>query len=176
WSNQQLVFKGSGAEQNPITLTVRKGGSVTLSGTSQLVIDGRWLVVDGLKFADGYSPKGAVVMFSKTSEHCRLTNTAIIDYNPPQKETNYNWVLLRGMHNRVDHCYFAGKNHVNATVVVEITGDPNYHRIDHNYFGARPELGQNGGESIRVGYSGLSLTPSHTTVEYNVFKHCNGEG
>jgi poly(beta-D-mannuronate) lyase len=176
WTNQQLVFKGSGTTEKPITLTVRKGGSVTVSGTSQLLVDGRWLVVDGLKFADGYSPKGAVVMFSKTSEHCRLTNTAIIDYNPPQKETNYNWVLLRGMHNRVDHCYFTGKNHVNATLVVEITGKPNYHRIDHNYFGPRPELGQNGGESIRVGYSGLSLTPSHTTVEYNVFKHCNGEG
>ncbi len=176
WVNQQVVFKGTGTPRKPITLIVRKGGSVTLSGTSQLLIDGRWLVVDGLKFADGYSPKGAVVMFSKMSEYCRLTNTAIIDYNPPQKETNYNWVLLRGMYNRVDHCYFTGKNHVNATVVVEITGQPNYHRIDHNYFGPRPELGQNGGESIRVGYSGLSLTPSYTTVEYNVFKQCNGEG
>src|SRR5690606_17274846 len=50
WSNQQLVFKGSGTEKKPITLTVRKDGSVTLSGTSQLLIDGRWLVVDGLKF------------------------------------------------------------------------------------------------------------------------------
>ena len=109
WVNQQVVLRGSGTRQKPITLTVREGGSVTLSGNSQLLIDGRWLVVDGLKFTDGYSPKGAVVMFSKTSEHCRLTNTAIIDYNPPQKEMNYNWVLLRGMHNRVDHCYFTGK-------------------------------------------------------------------
>ncbi|NND98671.1 MAG: hypothetical protein HKN47_15220 [Pirellulaceae bacterium] len=25
------------------------------------------------------------------------------------------------------------------------------HRIDHNHFGARPELGRNGGETIRIG-------------------------
>ena len=51
----------------------------------------------------------------------------------------------------------------------------NYHRIDHNYFGPRPVLGSNGGETLRIGTSHYSLSNSFTLVENNYFDRCDGE-
>lgn len=51
----------------------------------------------------------------------------------------------------------------------------NHHRIDHNYFGHRPILGSNGGETLRIGTSHYSLTNSFTVVEDNYFDRCDGE-
>ena len=52
---------------------------------------------------------------------------------------------------------------------------PNYHRVYRNYFGIRPRLGSNGGETLRVGTSTYSLQSSSSTIEENYFEHCNGE-
>jgi poly(beta-D-mannuronate) lyase len=51
----------------------------------------------------------------------------------------------------------------------------NGHRIDHNYFGPRPILGSNGGETLRIGTSHYSLSNSNTVVENNYFDRTNGE-
>nr|WP_317039131.1 chondroitinase-B domain-containing protein [Winogradskyella sediminis] len=45
----------------------------------------------------------------------------------------------------------------------------NNHQIDHNYFGHRPDLGENGGETIRIGTSANSMKSSKTIVESNTF-------
>lgn len=175
WSNQQLNFKGKGTKEQPIILTTASPGKIKLTGSSNLKIDGEWLVVDGLAFADGYLDKGHVVQFSATSSNCRLTNSSIINYNPPSKETDYKWVSLYGNHNRVDHCEFTGKNHMGTTLVVWLADKPNYHQIDHNYFGPRPPLDANGGETIRIGTSDWSMHDSYTLVSNNIFDKCDGE-
>ena len=179
WTDQHIIFQGDGAENNPVVLRAERPGFVILNGTSSLRIGGAYLEVDGLHFVGGASRSGAPIEFrngSSTPAHfCRLTNTAIIDYNPPSSSTDYKWVSLYGTHNRVDHCYFKGKKHSGTTLVVWLDGKPNYHLIDYNYFGERPELGYNGGETIRVGTSDWSMTDSYTTVEFNYFERCNGE-
>ncbi len=175
WSDQRLVVKGEGSQQAPIVLTAEKPGQVLLTGHSTLLLDGSWLIADGLYFANGYSLKEDVVAFSPRSANCRLTNTAIVDYNAPDKKTDYRWVSLYGSHNRVDHCFLKGKTHQGPTMVVWLSETPNYHRIDHNYFGPRPDLGVNGGETIRIGTSTWSMYDSYTTVEDNIFDACNGE-
>lgn len=175
WINQQLVFKGKGTEQQPIVLAVEQPGSIQLTGHSSLKITGSWLVVDGLYFTNGYLEKGDVIALAPGSSHCRLTNTAVVDYNCPDIKTAYQWVSLYGDHNRVDHCWLQGKTHQAPTMVVWLSDTPNYHRIDHNYFGPRPPLGVNGGETIRIGTSTWSMHDSYTTVDDNVFDHCNGE-
>jgi len=179
WKNQQIVIKANGTENNPIVLKAETPGKVWLTGQSNLRIGGQFVVVDGLYFVNGYSPEGAVVEFRddthQAARHCRLTNSAIVDFNPPSKNTDYKWVSLYGQYNRVDHCYFSGKNHSGTTLVVWVTTQANYHRIDHNHFGPRPELGKNGAETIRIGTSDYSLYNSFTTVEWNYFEHCDGE-
>jgi poly(beta-D-mannuronate) lyase len=175
WKNQQIIFKGIGTEKQPIILKSSVPGNIILSGNSTLKIDGEWLVVDGLAFAEGYCEKGAVIAFSDQSSHCRLTNSSILNYNHPDKLVDYKWVSMYGSYNRVDHCSLTGKTHQGTTLVVWLSDKPNYHQIDHNYFGPRPDLGVNGGETIRIGTSQWSMSDSYTKVAYNVFDKCDGE-
>ncbi|MFC1619538.1 chondroitinase-B domain-containing protein [Candidatus Neomarinimicrobiota bacterium] len=181
WMNAEIFFHADGVEGQPILLRAQTPGQVVLSGTSYLQIAGEYLIVDGLYFKDGYTTRKAVIEFRDGSgtyaHHSRLTNTAIVSYNPAY-DTEYKWISIYGTHNRVDHCYLRGKTNEGTTLVVWLDyngGQPNYHLIDHNYFAYRPPLGVNGGETIRVGTSTYSLTDSYTKVEYNYFERCNGE-
>lgn len=175
WKDQQINIKANGTKDKPILITVEKAGETVFSGNSNLKIDGNWLVVDGFVFKDGFSEKADVILFTKNASNSRLTNSVIFDYNPSDKTRDYKWVSLNGENNRVDHCDFTGKTHQGTTLVVWLDEKPNYHKIDYNYFGPRPALGVNGGETIRIGTSTWSMHDSYTTVENNVFDKCDGE-
>jgi len=179
WNDQVLVFEAEGTASQPIVLAVKEKNAVILTGLSYLKLSGKHLVVDGLRFENGYTTGSAVIEFRKSSSelatYCRLTNTSIINYNPSNKDTDYKWVSVYGDHNRVDHCHFEGKEHSGTTLVVWLNGEPNYTQIDHNYFDNRPDLGYNGGETIRIGTSTNSMQESRAVVEYNLFEECDGE-
>jgi poly(beta-D-mannuronate) lyase len=186
WTNQLIVFKANGTSVAPILLRAETNQQVVMTGTSTLRIAGKYLIVDGLRFENGRSASGGVIEFQGdgvTSTYCRLTRTSIKSYNPSSVATDYKWVSIYGTNNRVDHCAFENKTHMGATLVVWLTSAniPNYHRIDHNYFGPRPLLvdmngvAVNGGETIRIGTSDYSMNDSYSTVEYNYFDRCNGE-
>lgn len=179
WKNASVVFQGIGTASAPILLRAESYGGVVLSGSSNLRISGRHLIVDGLIFQNGSSPSGGVIEFrgpGGESDSCRLTNSVIVNFSPADSTRDDKWVSLFGTYNRVDHCYFRGKTNAGTTLVVWLSDRPNYHQIDHNYFAYRPELyGWNGGETIRVGTSDWSMYDSFTTVEYNLFEECNGE-
>ena len=79
---------------------------------------------------------------------------------------------------RFDHSHFEGKQNAGAMfVVVRLPGWPldNRVRIDHNYFGPRPVLGSNTGETMRIGTSEESLSASHSVIENNLFERTDGE-
>lgn len=176
WSGQNLVFKGHGTKTLPIYLSARTAGKIHLKGRSTLLIDGTWLVAEGLTFTDGFTAKEHVITFSERSANCRLTNSAIMDYNHPQTKSIFNfWILVQGTQNRIDHCFLKGKTTRGTVIGVNISGEPNYHRIDHNYFGPRPDVQANGGEIIRIGTDIWSMHDSYTVVENNIFEHCDGE-
>lgn len=183
WTNVPILFETDGVEGDSIRLVAETPGEVILNGSSRLSIAGNYLVVDGLRFDGGSTNESYVIQFRKNSSkhanHSRLTNSAIIDYNPTNVNTDYKWVSLYGTHNRVDHSFFRGKTHSGTTLVVWLNDppddQPNFHRIDHNYFGHRPPLGFNGGETIRIGTSSRSMQDSNTLVEHNYFERCNGE-
>ena len=183
WTDAEIRFAARGAEGDTITLKAETPGNVVLAGRSSLRIDGEYLKVDGLWFEGGALTGGHVVQFrgssSRLAHHSRLTNCAITNYNPPSAATEYKWVSIYGTENRVDHCYFANKAHDGATLVVWLRDPPNdvpgRHRIDNNYFGHRPDLGKNGGESVRIGTSSRSMQDALVTVEHNLFEECDGE-
>jgi poly(beta-D-mannuronate) lyase len=88
------------------------------------------------------------------------------------------WVLFRGRHNQLDHCYLAEKSNRGPTVRVNLSGNQsikNYHKINNNHFGPRPPKGGPSAETIQIGSSETSMTPSHTLIENNLFDRCNGE-
>ncbi len=177
WHDQVIRFNAKGTLHQPIILKAQKAGKTKLTGYSFLKIYGSHLVIDGLLFTDGYIDSSqSVIRLGEDTRHCRLTNTAIIDYTPPNKKAKSAWVHILGLHNRVDHCYFSGKHNLGVVLSINFSVDqPNYHRIEHNYFGLRQYLGINGCETIRIGDSTQSHQVSRTTVAHNLFEECNGE-
>ncbi len=182
WEDANLNFEAQGTESEPITLKAETPDSVILTGQSTLQIAGDYLVVDGLIFKDGYINDFHVIEFressSNLSNHCRLTNCAIINYNPSSDSDRYMWVSLYGTNNRIDHCYFSNMTHSGLMVCVwleEGNNDPVYHRIDNNIFEHRPEGSGNGYETIRIGDSATSMCNARVRVEHNYFYKCDGE-
>ena len=182
WNNVRLLFKGTGTATAPITLRAQTPGQVILSGQSDLRLAGAHLHVANLVFRNGYSPSEAVVAFRESSKaiarNSRVTGLVIDDYSNPDPADQDQWVMLYGAYNRLDHSQLRGKQNAGPTVVVvrdAAQGLDNQHRIDHNWFGPRPALGVNGGETLRVGTSDTSLSDSNTTVEANWFEGCDGE-
>lgn len=182
WQDVQIEFYGQGTEEAPITLRAETAGQVRISGESDLKLGGEFLIVDGLYFINGHSPSQSVIQFyinkDTLANHCRVTHCVIEDYNKDQKNEQDLWVLFKGRHNQLDHCYLAGKSNRGPTVRVDLAGNEsikNYHQITHNHFGPRPPKGGPSAETIQIGNSGTSMSPSHTLVADNLFDRCNGE-
>lgn len=182
WQDIQLRFYGKGTQEAPITLRAETAGEVMFSGESDLKLGGEYLVVDGLYFTNGASPSQSVIQFfinkDTLANHCRVSNCVIEDFNKAQKNQQDLWVRFKGRHNQLDHCYLAGKSNRGPTVRVDLAGNEsikNYHKIIHNHFGPRPPKGGPSAETIQIGDSGTSMSPSHTLVADNLFDRCNGE-
>jgi poly(beta-D-mannuronate) lyase len=182
WTDAPLVFSGKGTAAKPIVLKAERPGAVQLRGQSSLRLVGEYLVVIGLDFRNGYAPKGGIIEFRDGSNglanHCRVAECVLDNFNRPSSDKDDKWIHFYGQYNRFDHNYIAGKKTGGVTVVVELPtpeSRENHHQIDHNYFGPRPRLGSNGGETIRIGLGETSLSASRTVVEDNYFYHCNGE-
>jgi len=182
WKDFEMLFTATGAADAPITLTAETKGKVFITGQSNLRMSGKHLVVSGLVFRDGHTPTNTVISFRRTrgdlAYHSRVTEVVIDRFNNPERQETDFWVMLYGKHNRFDHNHLEGKSNAGVTMAVRLDSEEsqeNQHRIDHNYFGPRPILGSNGGETLRIGTSAYSLNDSLTLVENNVFDRCNGE-
>ncbi|MEL7424822.1 MAG: chondroitinase-B domain-containing protein, partial [Bacteroidota bacterium] len=182
WQDVEINFFGTGTAETPITLRAETAGEVTLQGSSNLKLGGEHLIVDGLYFINGASPSASVIQFfindDSLANHCRVTNTVIKDFNKAQKNQQDLWVLFKGRHNELDHCYLAGKSNRGPTVRIDLAGNEsinNYHQIHHNHFGPRPPKGGPSAETLQIGNSYTSVSPSYTMVSDNFFERCNGE-
>ena len=181
WEDFEILFTGKGKKDKPIVLTAETKGEVILSGQSNLRLAGQYLEVSGLVFKDGYTPTSEVISFRQNNENLaynsRVSEVVIDNYNQPERYEVDFWVMMYGKNNRFDHNHLVGKRNKGVTMAVRMNTEDsreNYHRIDHNYFGPRPILGSNGGETLRIGTSHHSRKDSFTTVENNYFDRCDG--
>ena len=186
WKDVEIKFRGKGTKDMPITLKAETAGKVSIEGESYLKFGGEYLVVEGLHFKNGFSPSNAVIDFKishkdsldEISNNCKVTNCVIEDFNKPKRDDSDLWVQFWGRHNELSNCYIAGKTNRGPTVRVSIAGVEsikNYHQIINNHFGPRPVKGGPSGETIQLGDSYTSMSPSHTLVANNLFEECNGE-
>ncbi|MDW7692673.1 chondroitinase-B domain-containing protein [Flammeovirgaceae bacterium SG7u.111] len=181
WDDISIRFSGKGTKQKPITLRAETLGGVIVQGKSDLKLSGEYLVVDGLVFTNGYSTSRATIEFAikdSVANYCQVTNCVIKDFNKPQRNMTDLWVLFKGRHNQLSHCYIAGKSNRGPTVRVDLAGNEsinNHHKIIYNHFGPRPPKGGPSAETIQLGNSFTSMAPSYTLVAHNLFDRCNGE-
>ena len=182
WDDVEIRFYGLGTENQPIVLKAESPGEVIISGQSNLRLGGAYLVVDGLHFKNGASPSQSVIQFfinnDTLANNSIVTNCVIEDFNKAQRDMSDLWIRFKGRNNQLDHCYIAGKSNRGPTVRVDLEGNEsikNYHKIVNNHFGPRPPKGGPSAETIQIGNSSTSMTPSHTLVANNLFDRCNGE-
>jgi poly(beta-D-mannuronate) lyase len=167
WKDVQIKFIGYGTEGNPIILRAETAGEVFIEGESFLKLGGEFLVVDGLYFRNGFTPSNSVIEFrinkNQLANNCRVTNCVIDGFNQLKRDRPDHWVEFWGRHNKFDHCYIAGKSNQGPTVRVFIKGNEsikNHHQIINNHFGPRPRKGGPRAETIQIGDSYTSMSPS----------------
>lgn len=182
WHDFEIKISGKGTKTKPITLISEDPGKVVLTGQSNLRIGGEYILVAGLVFLNGYSPTGEVISFRRSKDdlarNSRVTEVVIDGFSKPDRYDSDYWVGMYGKNNRFDHNHLVGKTNKGVTLAVRLDSkgsQENGHRIDHNYFGPRPVLGSNGGETLRIGTSKYSMFDSNTVVENNYFDRCDGE-
>lgn len=182
WRDFEIVITGKGTAEAPISVTSQEAGKVILTGLSSLRIGGEFVSVSGLVFRNGYSPRGEVISFrvSKNDQahNSRVTQVVIDGFSKPDRYEDDYWVGIYGSNNRFDHNHLSGKTNKGVTLAVRLDSEEsreNDHRIEYNYFGPRPVLGSNGGETLRIGTSRYSMFNSNTLVAYNLFDRTSGE-
>lgn len=186
YNNVKINFETNtkGTVDQPIILKVQTAGKAVFTGSSQLLVKGEYLQVEGFLF-EGISTltsdNGDVMAFNSNAVHCRITNCAVVNYTPKDELVNNNWISLQGTFNEVDHCYFTGKTNQGPYLVVRYKKEKGYvdgsdaaasthHHIHHNYFGYRTLPTDNGGEDMRIGDSFTSFTHGFNIIEYNYFE------
>jgi poly(beta-D-mannuronate) lyase len=178
----EITFFGEGTKDKPITLKAETAGKVFIEGQSNLQIGGHYLFVEGLHFRNGYTPTGSVIRFKiddeKIAFNSKVSNSVIEEFTQLDRDVSDHWVEFWGQHNELSNNYIAGKSNFGPTVMVVLKGNQhinNYHQIVNNHFGPRPRKGGPHGETLQIGDSGTSMTPSYTNVEHNLFDRVNGE-
>ena len=182
WKNIQIKFYGKGTKDAPIVLRAETSGKVSIEGISDLKMGGTYLEVRGLYFKNGYTPSKTAIDFhidsNTIANHCRVSDCVIEDFTQLNRNKDDHWVEFWGRYNQIDHCYLAGKSNQGPTIMVILEGNEqinNYHQIVNNHFGPRPRKGGPHGETIQIGDSGTSMSPSYTKVANNLFERCDGE-
>jgi poly(beta-D-mannuronate) lyase len=177
WRDTVINFSAQATAERPVTLRAQTPGKVFLTGRSKLSLSSPFLVVDGLFFKDGSSEDGSPVIAFK-SNHCRVTNTAIVNFNPSSRRAN-SWVLFDGDRNRLDHCFFQGKNN-RGPLVANTCCQSRHHRVDSCYFKDILFVSENGREVIQVQGNGRSdqydKDGAFFIIENNLFERADGEG
>ncbi len=179
WKDADLKFEGlSGTAEKPIRIRAETAGQVVFTGQTEFRFSGSHVIVTGFVFRDITEVSDVVQFRTHSQRHahdCRMSDCVFEQTPDSEAGIESRWVSVYGTHNRIDHCYFGGKRSRGTTVVVWVRDEVEGHRIDHNHFGPRPELGKNGGETIRIGTSDVSELTSGTIVEDNFFYRCDGE-
>jgi poly(beta-D-mannuronate) lyase len=177
WRDAAVVLRAAGAANAPITVRAETPGMVVFTGASSLTFAAPWVTVEGVRFQDGAIPKGSVITFG--ADHCRLIESAVLNYNPAELTTAYYWVFFEGSDNSVDRCLFARKNHMGPLVGNAIM-NARRNSVTGSYIrDIGSSGGRNGMEIFRIwGYGGseeLGDDGAFFTIEGNLFDHADGE-
>jgi len=178
YTDAQLVIKTSGTSSRPFVVRAKTPGKAIFSGKSCGLIEGDHVEVFGLLFQNAGIPERARHLFWVKGSFCRVSECGFVDCNesfgPEKKDAK--WICLNGVSNRFDRNMTSGKKTVNAVLQIEVEESrPNGHIVEGNFFGPRPPLGQNGGETIRIGYSHQAYFTSGAVIARNYFEGCNGD-
>jgi poly(beta-D-mannuronate) lyase len=185
YTNWSLEIPSRGTANAPITIRPENEGKVVFSGEIRQALfklTGSYIILKGIRFEDCTLVKSSGLLLLNNATNCTITqcsflaNIAKVQYTP--------LVIFAGTGNanQINHCNFNG-NVDNQDVQVKITKDysPLYTLIENNLFENKRKVSwknNNGGECIQIGQDPVMLgtSVSKSTVRFNKFVGCNGEG
>ncbi|MFY0627154.1 MAG: T9SS type A sorting domain-containing protein [Reichenbachiella sp.] len=182
--NRGLEYLG-GTIDYPVYIIAANQGMAKITGESKFNLENcAHIIIRGLDIdVDGVNN-----IFKLTdSNNIRICYNNISSSKP---DGSSKWFEIGGIwnadecfshHNRIDHNLIEGKLDGGALLVIGgNSGDPvpaisQYDRIDHNHFKNVGPRQTNEKETIRIGWSKISLLSAYCTVEYNLFEACDGD-
>ncbi|MFC1483419.1 chondroitinase-B domain-containing protein [Candidatus Neomarinimicrobiota bacterium] len=170
-----------GNSDQPVVIMAQNVGQALLSGDSKIYLRKcEYVVIKGFVFTT--SAYSAIKL--EACNNIRITrNTFRLTEDGSSK-----WVYIGGVwddpyqpshHNRIDHNLFENKSHPGNCITLDGSADPvyqasQYDTIDYNHFrniGPRSDEM----ETIRVGWSQMSMSSAFCVIEYNLFESCDGD-
>lgn len=187
YSDQEIVFTGSGTASNPIILTAETPGGVTFTGSSEVNISGSYLIIEGFLWNGGEGTSDHIE-FRKSGSSTEFANNCTIrncgfDNLFTTEPDKSRWIVMHGTNNVVENCSFVNKLSAGACILVELSyagSSTPGHTIRNNYFyniTAKDDFSTNSGdcEAIRIGVSSYQSVSAQVLVEGNYFQAADGE-
>lgn len=163
----------NGTETNPITIKAANQGQAILTGRAGFSINNSSnVVIQGMKFTGT-----ATAVNMNNSNHVRVTRNTfeLADSGNP---SGIKWIQFGGSkshHNRIDHNDFGPRVDLGQMIAFQGNVMSQYDVIEYNYFHDAASQPQNGGETIRVGLSGSSMSSGFTTIQCNLFVNLDSD-
>jgi chondroitinase B-like protein len=167
-ATKAISIKRSGTASAPITVTAANVGKAEIHGSAGFSFAGG---VANVVLAGFTLRHGGSLSVPTTGNHIRITRNTL------QLTSSGGWLTVNGNDVEVDHNTF--QNRSTEGVFLQIAGPDNEVAkrtwVHHNYFFNHSFGGDNGGESIRLGYSYKQSFSANAIVEYNLFEKANGD-
>ncbi len=179
------TFTMTGTEAFPIRVKASNRGRAILSGSSSLTFRfSSYVILEGFVFTGDVN----TAVKTESSHHLRITRNV---FRLVSSSSSSKWIVIGGYYlssepnsyeNRIDHNLFEEKHDLGNFITID--GSPDSYpparssqrdRIDHNHFRNIGPRAVNEMESIRLGWSAMSMSSGFTTVEYNLFEQCDGD-
>ncbi len=163
----------NGTGSAPITIVARTRGGAVLRGERGFVLSNSSnIVISGfaLRQSTQMEIPASCSSIRLTRNDFQFADTGDLD-----------WVAVRANGTKIDRNHFHDKTTAGIFIVLdgpggststEMTQDLHVFR---NHFSDHSYPGDNGGEAIRLGYSGRALSDAAAKVEYNLFERCDGD-
>ncbi|MEV6409988.1 polysaccharide lyase 6 family protein [Kribbella sp. NPDC051718] len=170
-SGRPIAIQGKhGTSTASIIVQAESVGGVTLTGSQGFTFaDSSWVTVSGFRFR-----QSTMIDLPTSCSHLRISRNDIQLANTE----GLNWLMVRSDYSKVDRNHFHNKSSLGVFLCVEGPGTAGMARGVHilrNYFSDHTFGGSNGGEPIRLGLSGRSLSDAGAIVEQNLFERANGD-
>lgn len=177
-----ITLTAKGTAEMPILIRAKSIGMAQLTGNSYFDFrQCEYITVEGFLITSTQ----ATVFKLQACNNVRITRNTL----RLVETSSLKWILIGGVwndpnamshHNRIDHNLFENKSMAGNYITIDGSGEPTYKssqydRIDHNHFRNIGPRIVNEMETIRVGWSEMSLSSGFTTVEYNLFENCDGD-
>jgi len=177
WNNKQIRLHAISQKKQPITLRAETPGKVIFTGSSQIQISGRYVIVKDLVFKDLSNREEVLTLrtgLDQAAEECQVTNCVFDNRNARRSVSESTFVAVYGSKNKIDHCYFSGKQNPGADMTISAADGDVENRIEQNHFGPRAPIANQRTASIRIGTAADARQKPKATILENLFEECDG--